>query len=385
MKKSAKFLLSVFIIFLLSGVFINSKIEDYNKSWSKVEKFVEDGLPKSALKLVDDIYKTAKSEGNSPQLAKSLIYRISLQSRYEEDHILKSIAYFENEIKTAEAPVKQILSSLVAELYHAYYSENRWKINQRGTLENYENTDISTWDAASFSRITKQFYLQSLEEKAFLKSINLENYKLILEEKDTSDFMLYPTLYDLLANRAINYFTGNDGGFDEIEPLRNFDFSSGLKPSSEFMELDLTQDSVNEKEQIVLGLFQDLIELHIINKDTITLVDLEIRRLEYYRNKAQTNAENDNIYLQSLFDLKTQFADNATSVQIAYKIAEVYLSYGEKYNRLKDEKYRWHKDKAVKICMEALEMFPKAKYADYCRNLVNEVKKQSFQFTKLLK
>ena len=78
MKKSAKFLLSVFIIFLLSGVFINSKIEDYNKSWSKVEKFVEDGLPKSALKLVDDIYKTAKSEGNSPQLAKSLIYRISL-------------------------------------------------------------------------------------------------------------------------------------------------------------------------------------------------------------------------------------------------------------------------------------------------------------------
>lgn len=381
MKNSAKFLLRLFVILLISGTFINSKIEVYDKSWSKVEKYVKEGLPKSALKLVDEIYKTAKSEGNSPQITKSLIYRISLQSRFEEDHILKSIKYFEEEQEVSDKPVKQILNSLIAELYQGYYSQNRWKINQRGTLENYDNNDISTWDAASFSRITKQFYLQSLEDKEFLKSVKLKNYELILVEKDTSDFEIYPSLYDLLANRTIDYFTGNDGGFDEIKPLRIFDFSAGLKPSIEFLELDLPKDSINEKEQIVLALFKDLIKLHSHNKDTIALVDLELRRLEYYRNKAQANAENDSIYLQSLFDLKTQFANNAVSVKIAYKIAKVYLSYGEKYNRLKDEKYRWHKDKAVKICHEALELFPEADYANYCRNLVNRVKKQSFQFT----
>lgn len=381
MKKSAKFLLSLFVIFLLSGVFINSKVEDYDKSWVKVEKYVEEGLPKSALKLVDELYKTAVSEGNSPQIIKSLIYRISLQSRFEEDHILKSIKYFEKELEVSDKPVKQILSSLIAELYQGYYSQNRWKINQRGTLENYDNNDISTWDAASVSRITKQHFLQSLENKIFLQSIKLKNYDLILVDKDTSDFTVYPSLYDLLANRTIDYFTGNDAGFDEIEPLRTFDFSFGLMSTIDFLKIDFQDDSSNKKEQIVLGLFKNLLELHKQNDDTIAIVDLELRRLKYYRDKAITSADNDNKYLVSLFDLKKEYSDNPVSVRISYEIALVYNDYGDKYERLKGEKNRWHKAKAIKVCNEAIEKFPNAIYSSYCQNISNKIKRQSFRFT----
>lgn len=380
MKKSAKILLSLFVIFLISGVFINSKVEDYDKSWVKIEKYVEEGLPKSALKIVDEIYQTAKSEGNSPQIIKSLIYRISLQSRYQDDHILKSIKYFEKELEISDNPVKQILNSLIAELYQGYYSENRWKINQRGTLENYDNNDIATWDAASFSRITKKYFLQSLEDKEFLKSIKLENYELILIEKDTSDFEIYPSLYDLLANRAIDYFTGNDGGFDEIEPLSTFDFSSGLNITSEFLKIDFTQDSLKEKEQIVFELFKDLLELHKHNKDTIASVDLELRRLQYYKDKATSSSDNDNKYLVSLFELKKEYSEDPVSVRISYEIALVYNDYGNKYERLKSEKNRWHKAKAVDMCNEALNKFAEAEYSNHCQNLVNKIKRQNFKF-----
>ena len=368
------------VVVLLTQLFSNYKIEDYDKSWSKVEKYVNEGMPKSAIKIVDEIYKTASSEGNYAQLTKSLIYRISLQSKFEEEHVLKSIEYFEREIKTTQEPVKQILSSLLAELYSAYYSQNRWKINQRGTLQNNESKDISTWDAASFSKATKNYYLQSIENKSFLQSINLEKYKIILNENDSSNFDLFPTLYDQLANRALNYFTGTDAGFDEIEPLRNFDFSAGLGSTSDFLERDFKQDANSDNEQIILGLFRDLINLHKQNHDTIALVDLELRRLEYYHLKAQTSVENDNKYLKSLFDLKEEFYKHAVSVKVSLEIGFVYDEYGEKYNRLGNEKYRWDKQKALKIYEEAIERFPDDAWSNTCRNRITVIKQPSFQF-----
>ena len=380
MKKSVKYLFSLLAIVLLTQLFSNYKIEDYDKSWSRAEKYVNEGMPKSAIKIVDEIYKLASSEGNYPQLIKSLIYRISLQSKFEEEHVLNSIEYFQKEIKTGPEPVRQILSSLLAELYNSYYAQNRWKINQRGTLQNNQSKDISTWDAASFSKAIKKYYLQSLENKPFLQSIKLENYRIILNESDSSAFDLFPTLYDQLANRALNYFTGTDAGFDEIEPLRNFDFSAGLANTSDFLQSDFKGTSKAKNEVIISGLFKDLINLHKQNHDTIALVDLELRRLEYYQMKAQSTAKNDNKYLKSLFDLKEEFFKHPVSVKISLEIGFVYDEYGEKYNRLGDEKYRWDKQKALKIYEEAIEHFPDDAWSNTCRNRINVIKLPSFQF-----
>jgi uncharacterized protein YfaS (alpha-2-macroglobulin family) len=379
MKKLHRIILASIILFLIPTLFINSKIEDYDKSWSKVDGYVKEGLPKSAIKLVDEIYKTAKAEGNSPQLIKSLIFRVSLQSRFQEDHMLKSISYFEKELASSEGPVRQILHSLIAQIYQAYYQQNRWQINERGTLENYNNTDVSTWDALSFNKIIKKNYLQSLENKSFLQDIKLDDYNLILVEKDTSDFNLYPSLYDLLANRAINYFTNNFDDF-EIAPI-SFDYSQGLLSGNNFLENDLTENSKNEKETIVLGLFKDLILLHKQNYDTIALVDLELRRLDYYLQKVGSSPENDNQYLVSLFDLKKQFSNNPISVKVSYQIAKVYKDYANKYDRLKGEKNRWHNAKAVDVCNEAIEKFPKALYSSKCRNLIKGIKNPDIRFT----
>lgn len=379
MKRLPKIILTLIILFLIPSLFINSKIEDYAKTWSQVDKMVNDGLPKSAIKLVDEIYQTAKEEGNSPQLIKSLIYRVSLQSRFQEDHISKSISYFEEELKTANEPVKQILHSLVAQLYQGYYDQNRWEINQRATLENYENKDISTWDAITFSKITKAHFLKSLENKSFLKEINLNDYSLVLREKDTSNFNVYPVLYDLLANRAIAYFSDFNNEF-EINPLKSFNYSTGLLPSNDFLNSKVENDSLNQKEEIVFGLFKDLIQLHKQNKDTIALVDLELRRLNYYRQKAFNSPENDNQYLVSLFDLKKEFSNNPASVQINYKIALVYQTYAARYDRLKGEKNRWYNVKAVDICQEAINKFPSAKFSNNCQNLIKEIKKQELSF-----
>ena len=381
MKKLIGIFLSLAVLFLVFEMFINSKVEDYDKEWSRVKDNIDQGLPKSALKIVDNIYTTAKDEGNSPQLIKSLIYRISLQSRFQENHILTSIAYFEKELLEDNEVVNQILHSLLAQLYEAYYSQNQWEINDRATLVNYNNSDINTWDALSFSKKITNHYLQSLKNETQLKQIKLSDYSLILDRKEASNFVLYPSLFDLLANRAIRYFSEVNHNFDDIQPLKSVDFSNGLLSTNDFLKLSLANDTIKDKDQIVLELFNKLLQLHQDNDNIDALVDLEIRRLDYYRYKADNLEDKDEIYLQSLFDLKKQYSKDPVSVRVSYKIALVYESYGDKYDRLKGEKYRWHKSKAVDMCEEAIGMFPNAEYANSCLKIIERIQKQHFQFT----
>ncbi|NOY50163.1 MAG: hypothetical protein GXO88_06355 [Chlorobi bacterium] len=374
MKKLLKIFGLLILITLVSGISINSKTIDYAKQWSRAEKYINEGLPKSALQVVEEIYKTAKSEGNSPQLTKSLLYRISLQSRFQEDRILNSISYFEKEIASAGEPVKQLLQSLTAELYQKYYSENRWKINSRGTLGNYKNDDIATWDAASFAKTSKKLYLRSLENKEFLQNIPLQDYDLILLQKDTSNFMAYPSLYDLLANRAIDYLTADDN-FLDIRAFKKFDFSSGLANTADFLKAEYPADSTNN-EWLIRGLFKDLIGLHRKNKDTTALIDLELRRLDYYRERSSESSKNDNKMLLSLFDLKNKYPDSGISVKISYRIAAIYKYYGAKYEVDKGEKYRWHLAKALEVCKQAVEKFPGSEYSTQCEQMINTIESQ---------
>lgn len=368
------------MVFLISGISINSKVIDYDKKWKQTEEFVNEGLPKSALKVVDEIYKTAKEENNSPQLIKSLIYRISLQSKFQEEGILKSIIYFENEIKTSEEPVKQILQSLTANLYEGYYSENRYKINSRNTLEDYENDDISTWDALSFEKKIKKLYLQSLENSSFLKEIKLQKYAIVLNEKDSSNFKLFTSLYDILANRTINYLTDNNNVGDII-PLRELHLDVALGNTSLFLKSSIIDDTTNNDEKLISGLFKDLISFHQENNDTLALIDLELRRLSYYKNKANESSTYDDIYLKSLFNLKTKFNDNPSSVRISFEIGNVYEYYGNQYNRLEGEKNRWYLAKALEVYKEAVKRFPNSNYTAQCKSHIKSLEMKDVSIT----
>jgi len=380
MKRSLNLFWVIVMVFLISGISINSKVIDYDKKWKQTEEFVNEGLPKSALKVVDEIYKTAKEENNSPQLIKSLIYRISLQSKFQEEGILKSITYFENEIKTSEEPVKQILQSLTAKLYEGYYSENRYKINSRNTLEDYENDDISTWDALSFENKIKKLYLQSLENSSFLKEINLRKYAIVLNEKDSSNFKLFPSLYDILANRTINYLTDNNNVGDII-PLRELHLDVALGNTSVFLKSSIIDDTTNSDEKLISDLFKDLISFHKENNDTTALIDLELRRLSYYKNKANESSTYDDIYLKSLFDLKSTFKDIPASVRISFEIGKVYEYYGNQYNRLEGEKNRWYLAKALEVYKKAVNKFPTSNYTDQCKSHIISLKKQDASIT----
>ena len=63
--------------FALQGIHAQELPPNYNEDWQKVYRFELEDLPRSALKIVDQIQARAKKDNNSPQYIETLMYPVS--------------------------------------------------------------------------------------------------------------------------------------------------------------------------------------------------------------------------------------------------------------------------------------------------------------------
>ena len=138
--------ITLIVILFSSSMAQQVKPFNYPEKWKQVEKQLDNGLPKEAIKIVDEIYKQAKIEQQHGHFLRSVIYKMVLVASYEEEPIVKALTLIDQEIKTASDPQKQILYSTKAEILWGYYQTNRWVFLDRTTTVNYNKEDIATWD-----------------------------------------------------------------------------------------------------------------------------------------------------------------------------------------------------------------------------------------------
>ncbi len=377
MKKLPIFLLISLMILISFGFILRSedKKEEFKTEWKKVDKLVEKGLPKSALNIADSIFLIAKETENTPQVLKSLIYRISLQSQYKEEHLINAISVFEDELMNATVPEQQLLQSLLAELYLWYYQQNRWMINDRTALAEPGEEDISRWDAVRLNAKIREYYLASLSEQEQLEEIPIKEFSAILnvDKKEKDTYALWPTLYDLLCNRAINYFSTSDAGL-AIMGSEHLLSDKYLVPVKEFIQIEMEDTD----DQIELKLYQRLLTVHVKQKNTVALLDLDLRRLKYVYEHLAQNDKNRETYISLLESLSKKYRDYPVFVEIACELAKVYQQSGNMYDPQAGDKNRWELNKADSICRVAVNAFPNAAKANACQNLINDINAVSF-------
>ncbi len=376
-----RFLVFISVIFL-SLFFVNGKIpvqklKNYTQQWEKVKELQKKGLPRSALKIVDEIYKSAKKEDNNPQILKSLIYKASLKSTFEEEYLIKSVYEFEKELKTAKEPEKSILYSLLGELYQSYFSQNRYKILNRSIIENNPGDDIRVWDAKRFYDKTNSCFINSVSHKKLLKSIGLKEYSDILNIDQNPDFSLRPTLYDLLAQRAVNYFSTPDASlFDFVNTAIDTAF---LVPADKFVQMDFEKTGGGSNTEI-LKLFQEILNLHFNNNDFAALVDADIKRLDFLRQKI-TGSYADKYYENALIWLAEYVKNSESMMPAAYKLASFYYNKGQvaDYKKTGKQKENFYV-KAEKICRNAVESYPGSEWKKAFEGLLNKIHQRSIDF-----
>ncbi len=75
--------------------------DDYKAAWKTVDSLEQQGLTRSALEVVEEIYKAAKKDNNQPQFIKSVFYKLKYGNYIEEDSHVKIVNDVKAEIDTA--------------------------------------------------------------------------------------------------------------------------------------------------------------------------------------------------------------------------------------------------------------------------------------------
>src|SRR5688500_4715220 len=114
-----RFLVVLTLFLILSSMAQAQRSDPYSKEWKQVLAFEKKGLTESAGKVVHTIYTKAKKNGQTEQIIKALMYKLGHLQYKEEETTVKAIALLEAELKTAKFPEKQIIHSMLGELYQS--------------------------------------------------------------------------------------------------------------------------------------------------------------------------------------------------------------------------------------------------------------------------
>ena len=197
--------LVVACFFVTASLMAQTKPNDYKSNWKRIDSLLQKrGLTESALIEVNKLYTIAKNEKNHVQVIKALLYRMQLQQMKEENALERSISELEREIASSTEPSRSILTSIAAESYWLYFQRNRWKFYDRTQTTGYKKEDIATWSITDFHQRISELFLASIRNAKLLQQTRLDPFSAILVEGNTRH--LRPTLFDLLAHRALSYF-----------------------------------------------------------------------------------------------------------------------------------------------------------------------------------
>jgi hypothetical protein len=318
--------ISLFFILLFSFI-AQAQTQDYNKLWKTVEQFEMDGLPKSALKIVDDISKQADKDHNTTQQVKALIYKSKFTLILEEDAQLSIINSFKTAISKSDFPKKNILENMLANLYWQYFQQNRYTFyNRTKTTEKVDATDFRTWDLQTlFSEINKQ-YENSLQNEVKLQQEPLSNYDDILTlQKDSK--LYRPTLFDFLNHNALDFYKTNETSITKPAYKFEIDNPEFLCDAFTFSKLKLQSKDTTSLQLNALKIYQDLIRFHLKDKDPIALPNVDIERLKFV-NQHAVFSNKDSLLLETLKEEAEKLKPHDVSGLYDFEIAYIYYQQG---------------------------------------------------------
>jgi len=363
----------------------------YTAEWAKADSLADLGQPKSALVLVEKVYNAALAENNDPQVIKAIIYRIRLSSDFRENFMQNTIADLQKEIQSAKAPRKQVLLSILAEVYRKYYQNNQYRFRNRTNTSLNLPDSIETWDLTTLSGMITRTWLQSLEQVDTLKKIPIGRFDAILEQdifdsgkkdkKRDDAAKFYPTLYDFLANRALDEFTTSDGGPRLAAQTFQVDQSWYFAPTQNFaLNRMMIPADTTAPASLALRIFRDLALFHLQDADPRALIETELKRLAFVHEK-YTRPGKDSLYLAALQQFEQSQQASPQSSSISYALATFLNNQAEQYNPLVSDQHQWDNRTALEVCDKAIRNFPDADGSKNCKILSASIREASLNIT----
>ncbi|GAB3546700.1 alpha-2-macroglobulin family protein [Spirosoma fluminis] len=373
----------------------NRPLPDYVRDWRRADTLAAKGLPKSALAIANRIYNEAKAARNYPQLAKAAMHRMIFRSYSDEDAYVELVRSMQADIRDTPEPARSVLQSALAMIYWQYFQQNRYKFYNRATVDKPANqktpadstSDFTTWDAHQLVSATTQAYLASVQNKELLQRIPVSDYEVLIDKGDADTRVLRPTLYDLLAHRAISFFQNTEP--DLLKPVFRFvlDKPDYLSGPDGFAQLTIESlDSLSGRYQ-ALRLYQQLIQFHLADKDPSALADADAMRLSFVRGYS-TVPNKDTLYRQTLTQQISRYKGQLAEAIYAFELARL-LADDNGPQPLQDDDQldtgtpapdpaKWNRKQAADICRDLEKRYPKTYIAQQAARLLSQLLNPTF-------
>jgi uncharacterized protein YfaS (alpha-2-macroglobulin family) len=367
--------------FILMIILINQPImaqTNYQALWKSVDRLEEEGKTKDALKSVESIILKARKDKNTTQTVKGLLHKYNYMMTLEEASELKVVNGLKKEIEQSQGTDRAVLQSILGELYWQYFNENTWKFSNRTETDEKQSDDFRTWDLKTLFKEINGCYLGSLEDVPLLQQTKLENYKDILsEEKGSKGFR--PTLYDLLAHRAIDYFNEDKSNLAESSNAFSIDDKRYFATASEFVNIKLPDQDKNSGGYNALRIYQQLLAIKLKSRNTLDeLADADLKRIQYVREHYYNKEENDPLFFEALKRIRSEYVKCNTASVISYKFAYYLYEHTEGKNR---EEIAETIKSVLAICNETINNYPGSEGAKNCAVLKETFFYKNLSFT----
>lgn len=304
--------------FLLSAQKAN---ESFGKEWKQADSLLRNGFPESAAKMAQSVYDRASKKADQIQMMKAQLYIMSADFQRNEEAFQDAIKKAEQNAATAQFPNSAIWRSIAAQLYWDYYQQSRWKILDRTRVgAGTDINDFEQWDANRFFEKASALYLASLSRPSTLEQIKIEQYDPILI-KGVNTRHLRPTLFDLLAFRALAYFENNEK--DITKPAFAFVLkdAKAFSPAKEFIATTFSTQDTSSLQWQALKLYQRILSVHSDDTNKDAFIDADLHRLEFVYNNS-IHPDKKDLYRQALEIIVQQHGNNPLSALASFRIAQ---------------------------------------------------------------
>lgn len=360
-----KLFLSLALIFSLSTVSAQKSNINYDQKWKEFEEYEKKDLPKSALKIVEEIYNSSKKEKNNAHFIKAFIKKYELEAEVFDKSINEHLTKYEKEVETLWQPAKQLAHNYISKVYISYINDNRYRLLSNGEVKT-QSSDITKLSLTNLREKAEYHTLTSLTNPAILKREKTENYAVLLSAK-SSKTKYRPTLYDMLVADAFEALSSDDiANFpQENDSLMNN--KSLLGDLDDFLKIEISQTQQKFSNSKSIIIFKEWIKhLQYVN-DQEMLIDADLYRLLWSKNKYLGD---DKIILleKSLKNLTAKAKGLEIESRLIYEQGNLYysISYekGDEINTLV---------KAWELANQAINTNPKSEGAELAKVLIKNI------------
>jgi hypothetical protein len=348
----------------------------YDSEWKLVDSLInKKNLPKSALAEVNKIYQAAKKDNQEAQWIKAVLYRNLLQ-KAEDKAVMQTVTELENEIATAPPRVAAVLKSIEAEQLNQYLMENQYEIQNRTSIVSDSSMDITTWTIERMTKKIRGLYVSSINIPIEIQKTPIGQFEPVLMKGNSRE--LRPTLYDLLAWRALDYFqTDNRFEYSEsVDELMENAFLFSEAPF--FMHYDFgNRDSASNKVSAV-KIYQQLLRFHAKDQILDAWIDADIKRIRFVYQYSVI-PEKDSLYMNALIRITTQYPSLSVTSGAFYLEAQWWSKQASIYDPIKDSSHRYEYLTAVSICEKTIQHPESSEGKSDCKILLKNIKSSRFQ------